>query len=506
MTTRSFVIQRATTGEILTRDGALRRSDREGPSWSLSAPGTASFTTAPHMREALASDGRPLFEPSNTIVTMLVDGEPEWRGLLVEPEFEGPQRTLTFDSLTAYPHGIIYLGDPYYGAKVDPADIMRLIWRHVQSYTSPASDLGVQVAGSTNLRIGSFSSQNKQDTLDAYNKANADWHAAIAVRNAAQKVLNGYRDTYSAKVAAVTAANRNRTAAQKTLTAAKAKKPKDQAAINAAQTAYNAADAAVTTAEGARDAQRRVVDAQVAVVAGKAAIVDQAEKTNSTTYAAKVAASKAAKDDGGAFTLLWWEAQDCGDTIASLSTDYSIEWYESHEWNADRSGFITTVNVASPRVGRRRTDLLFEQGRNIMTVLPVGASDDYANTMFGIGAGEGVGSIRRETAIDDGRIRRMGVNTAKDVKSSDALDTRNRAQLATRMQTREIGSIEVRGTRQVPIGSWQVGDDIRIDGIVPWIDPVKPVKLWHRVTAWQLTGENTATLTLRRSNAYSYGG
>ena len=78
-----------------------------------------------------------------------------------------------------------------------------------------------------------------------------------------------------------------------------------------------------------------------------------------------MAASKSEKDDGGAYTLLWWEAPDCGSTIDTLASDNFFDWVESHSWNADQSDVVTTIQIMYPRAGTRRTDLTFGVGTDV---------------------------------------------------------------------------------------------------------------------------------------------
>ena len=73
---------------------------------------------------------------------------------ILQPTKLDTGQTLALEAVgvSAYPHGIPYLGPEYKGVKVDPADCLRLIWQHLQSY--PDGDIGVEVVGTTPIRIG----------------------------------------------------------------------------------------------------------------------------------------------------------------------------------------------------------------------------------------------------------------------------------------------------------------------------------------------------------------
>lgn len=482
---RRYHVQRATTKEWLSRDMPLL--DTGDASKPLSKVGTATFACEPDIGQMPAADGLPMFDQWGSIITVETDGDQiPWRGIVTDMGWQGKTWTITADSMSTYPHGMVF-ESAYSGAEVDPADIVRLIWAHLQGF--PDGNLGVVVTGSTGLKVGSYSTQDKTDTAAAYKAANDAWHAGVAERNKRSAAETAARTVYSTKVAAVTAASKALTTARAT---------KDNTKIAAAQATLDAADAA-------RDAQRQVVDGLAAKTDEQAAIVKVLAQTNSDTYAAKVAASKAEKDDGGAVKLNWWEAPDCGQTIDTLASDYLFEWRERHTWkDAAKSDVLSEIVIAYPRFGRQRTDLYFEQGVNITVELSVEAEgDDFANNANGIGAGEGAGSIRRSTGVRDGRLRRVAIVTAKDAKTTKVLDARISKELRTHREVKEITSVHVIGTDQTPIGSWETGDDILLRGNLPHLGEIG---YWHRITDWKLTAENEADLTVARSDSFTYGG
>jgi hypothetical protein len=202
------------------------------------------------------------------------------------------------------------------------------------------------------------------------------------------------------------------------------------------------------------------------------------------------------------YTLDWWEAPDVGGEIDTLAAESNLDFTEHHRWSGDE--IASTVEVHYPRAGTRRTDLAFIQGDNVIEVVtPTFDGDDYANTVIGLGAGEGKGSVHRTTAVRDGRLRRTAVYTAKDVKDSARMDSFIRAELARRTTLLAIDSVTVTNHANAPIGSWALGDDVLIEAVVPWVGDVS---VWCRVVAWSLLDENTARLTLIRSDTFAYGG
>lgn len=201
------------------------------------------------------------------------------------------------------------------------------------------------------------------------------------------------------------------------------------------------------------------------------------------------------------YALVWWETSDCGREIETLSSDTPFDFTERHHWTGETVAH--SIEIGYPRLGRRREDLVFVQGDNVSEVVVVEQDgDDFANAVIGIGAGEGPLSVHRSTAVQDGRLRRTAVYTDKTLSDDARMDQRIADELTVRRQNTEIRSVTVTSHPNAVIGSWDLGDDVLIQAEVPWLGEVA---LWCRITAWSLKDENTAVLTLARSDSFRYG-
>lgn len=204
----------------------------------------------------------------------------------------------------------------------------------------------------------------------------------------------------------------------------------------------------------------------------------------------------------GPYELNWWSAPDCGSEIESLAKQTPFDFVEKHYWSGDtiKHEFV----IGYPRHGKRRTDLSFIQGDNIAKVVtPQIDGDDYANEVMGLGAGEGKGGLHRTTAVRDGRLRRSYVYSDKSVTAVARMDSLIKDQLQRRHISLDIQQVTVMDHPNARIGSWDLGDDILIQANLPWLGEIE---LWCRIVGWSLLSENTATLALKRSDAFTYGG
>lgn len=482
MTVWRYIAQRATTGELLDLEVPfLQQSEL---TWSLSAAGSFKGSVAPEIGKMTATDGRPLFEEWNTLLYAEADGEIRWGGIVISSEVNGGEWNIEAASFATYPSGMPYLGE-FYASQTDPADIIRHIWDHLQTFTR--GNLNVAVTGKTNVRVGSPSEAAASTATQAYTAAKAVYEAA--------------RDKYTALRAQATATSKeltqkraDKTAANAALTAAK--KTKDPAQIQAAQTNVNAAQNAIDLWQAAYDDQDASAKAQ-------AAVRDQAKAAMDSANAKKKTAVAAMKDDGGAYKLLWWEAPDCGSKIADLAKTTPLDYTEAHVWNADKTAITHTIQVQYPRAGRKRDDLAFVLGDNIIELpIPNSNGDEFANEVFGLGNGEGEAMVNTTTALDDGRLRRVNVFSSKGTKLVSTLQGQVRAELLKNLSNLTIDQIVVRDHPNAVIGSWALGDDILVQADVPWLGRLA---IWHRIVAWSLKSDSTATLKLERSDSFSYG-
>jgi hypothetical protein len=149
--TYRLIAQDILSGEFLDWD--LPLSDVE-VTYALSGPSEITGVFAPE-RANLNLAPRHAW---STWVHLEQDGLIRASGILQPTAIDGPTLKLSCSGPSAYPHGIPYLGD-YSRRNVDPLDVVREIWRHVQSY--PDSDLRVIIDDTTSRER--LATDEKQD-------------------------------------------------------------------------------------------------------------------------------------------------------------------------------------------------------------------------------------------------------------------------------------------------------------------------------------------------------
>lgn len=528
MTTWRYIAQRATTRQFL--DYEVPFLTRSELTWSLSAAGYLRGTVSPDSVNLKALDGRPLFEEWNTLIYAEADGQIRWGGIVISSQIasNGESWEVEVATFSTYPNGIPYLGN-YYGVQVDPADVARDIWSHIQGFDN--GDLGVTVTGSTGVRIGSPSEDRYKADKRTYEGRKAvyeterdSYNTLRAYATERGRVRSAFGDTKTSASKALSTAKRTLSAAKRALSAAKrtledAKKlkPPQPDKVAAAQAVVNTATADVAAkTQAVKDAQayydRRVDDYNDKVKSYKnadaaadaqAKVRDAAKKDMDNAKSVMDASKKIMDDDGGAYKIPWWDAVDCGDKIKSLADNTPFDYTETHEWNDDKTDVIHRINIQYPRAGRRRDDLVFIQGDNVIALpAPDSNGDSFANSIFALGAGEGSAMKRTTSAVNDGRLRRVEVVSSKNTKTMDDLRAIARSELLRSLANMTIDEIQVVNHPNARIGSWALGDDILVQADVPFLGRLA---IWHRIVSWSLTSDSTATLHLARTDSFTYG-
>lgn len=122
----------------------------------------------------LASDGAPLFTEWGTAIYAENDGVIRGGGIVTHSSFDGPTWTIECTGFTGYGRDMPYVGPGYAGVKVDPIDVMRIIWNYIQSQpggniglTFDPTDTGGKVTIGTELMQVQFDTQSGPVSFEA---------------------------------------------------------------------------------------------------------------------------------------------------------------------------------------------------------------------------------------------------------------------------------------------------------------------------------------------------
>lgn len=211
-------------------------------------------------------------------------------------------------------------------------------------------------------------------------------------------------------------------------------------------------------------------------------------------------------NDDKPYTLMWWEAPDCGQEINQLAQETPFDYVERQQWNADKTDVLHFIDIGFPRIGRMRDDLSFVQEENLVKAIgPEEVDDMYASQVVFMGKGEGRDIIRGYAGKPYGkRIRRVAIiddPTVDNVTRANALANR---EITRRQALQDVTEVEIDAYHpNARLGSFSVGDDIPLRATVPWIGDIYQ---WERILSYTYSPQTeTIRVSLRRSESFTYG-
>lgn len=129
----------------------------------LSGDSAINATIAPAYARLIGSDGQPILTEWGTGIYAENNGVVRAGGILTKSTFAGPQWSLEVTGFTGYGRDMPYTGSGWYGVQVDPLDVVRIIWSHIQS--QPGGNIGLELAYTkTPVKIGTDLKQVSFDT------------------------------------------------------------------------------------------------------------------------------------------------------------------------------------------------------------------------------------------------------------------------------------------------------------------------------------------------------
>ena len=190
--------------------------------------------------------------------------------------------------------------------------------------------------------------------------------------------------------------------------------------------------------------------------------------------------------------LAQYATEDLSKVFDDMLEAGSIDYVEKHE--AQDDGSIThRLDMASPRLGRRRTDVGFVVGVNVIEIPEVDLHvEDYLSEAVVWGAGEGEKMITAHARNDAAkRLRRVKVFQNKN--TGRQATARSAAELYLRRYSQDsaadVESLLVIDHPVAPLFSYELGDEVWLSGDSWWGGKLG---MWVRVLGITLDPEGQA--------------
>lgn len=436
-------------------------------------------------------DGRPILEEGGSAIwAESPDGEIRGGGIVTHSGFNGDgEWAIECTDLTATTDELPYTGANFF-VNVDPMDLFRFIWTHVQAQRN--SNLGITIDATTSpVRLGTDLVQYTDfDTEDDPSEDLEPAPADVAPPRYPTNTL--WRE---AAIKALKANGWNPDVVDEALKKWLQKDSRTEAG----------------TWEPLTEKERQIRDRSIEKIGWppnppspgkkKTLVVNIRPQMNPPvdgTIDPDPIPEKVATFQYDAFKLNWYETLDLSATLDDLAGDTPFDWHLTHRWEGDE--IRHHIRLGYPRLGRRREELRFVVGENIHTLPSVERDGtDYANEVLFLGAGEGSAIITgRAFRSDDGRIRKVVTISDPAVKTEAEANRRAETELAKRFNIENITEVVVTDHPHAPMGSVDLGDEILIEGDLGWIE----IEAWCRVIGRTMSPDNSnaQSLTLIRSD------
>lgn len=412
---------------------------------ALSGPQTMTATLSPDVASLETEDGQPLLTEWNTLVLAEADGVIRGGGILSQSTFTGSEWALTITGHYTHFSGASMTGTLSYGGdNTSGRDVNGPEASVGVSPIQTVADLVAQAQSRPNADLGITVTG---DTTSKYKYAY--WH--------------NVPDIYDYSPDATT-----------TITT-------DGAKTVGSFTFQN------VTITGTGYTKKRKTDSHGSAVA-------------KPTAAQQAKAGNIYFDD----YVYWYENPDIAELINSYATEAPFDFIEQIAWADDtKEDVVLSLRVGYPRLGRRRDDLAFVEGENVVIPTPLDSGGtDYVNAITALGSGDGKDQLRVQVSRDDGRLRREATITDTSITDTTKLKAWATDQLNLRSGLANLSQVIVRQHANAPIGSYDIGDDIPVDITSGW---AKDQRVWVRITEMSTEiATNLTTLTVKLSSSFSY--
>lgn len=195
---------------------------------------------------------------------------------------------------------------------------------------------------------------------------------------------------------------------------------------------------------------------------------------------------------------------DCGDYINKIARDVPFDYFEECEWNEDRTEVNKYLRLAYQDGGTLQSNLAFRLNENIFEAKSrIESEIEWTSDVIIRGWYPGKVYSKELTNADDFRYRRTVLEEDVNINSGERAEAWAGRQLTRRQIPSYWKSIIVNMYHpNAPFGSYDVGDTIRVQGVMPWVGNVDQL---HRIIAMSIDlSTNTAELSLMAEGAFNY--
>lgn len=200
------------------------------------------------------------------------------------------------------------------------------------------------------------------------------------------------------------------------------------------------------------------------------------------------------------------DMRDCGEYLNNLARDIPFDFVEHSTWNSTHTDIDLSIELGYPRLGTDQQAMVFRQGENALQMKAKPEVEiEYASDVIVKGwmPGKVYSSQFSNPAAD--RLRRVVKESDMNVNSKERAAVWAKRKLTRRQVPKYWEQVVVDEWHDsAPFGQWDVGDEMLVEGNMPWAGETERVSAKHKIVGWQRDGTGKATVMLKHSGAFNY--
>lgn len=418
---------------------------------------------------------RALVEWGSGIVAEQEGRDPVF-GIVDEISTDGDLLNVSAGGVSSYPTGMPWTGPQFSSTRVDPLDVVRLIWARLQSYED--GNLGVVVDP---VKSGTFLGKPEGKELTAAKQRQAYMQEQLDYTKEQAEGDAQLVEQYATKALAAAGLPKGGLLIRQTSAPSGDKRSKRNLWFKGNADGLTGGytwdgkkwvELPAAKFNAASDWFFQWVEQKEVLKDSKAML----SKTKTEFNEAKSKVSDLSDQKAEPYQLSWWETHDLGAVISDLAKETPFEYREETKWIGD-DGLSHRVVIGTPEFGVRREDLRLEIGVNVTAPPPL-IESEYASQVLVLGAGEGRSMLNASGYENRGRLRRTAVVERKDLNKLDRVQAQARNEISWRDAEWSFESLSLVDHPMCPYGSFDVGDYLYLTGDAGWAQ----IDQWVRVT------------------------
>jgi len=198
---------------------------------------------------------------------------------------------------------------------------------------------------------------------------------------------------------------------------------------------------------------------------------------------------------------------DCGEYIEKLARDIPFDYVEESGWNENRTAIKKGIRLGYPSGGTKQHGLAFRRGENVTVAAPKLESEvEWMSDIIIDGFFPGKTYSATISNYDPDRFRRVMNEMDLRIDSNERAAAWAKRKLTRRQFPYQYESLFIDPYHpNAPFGTFDVGDEILIEGNMPWVG--EGIKQWHRIMgmSWDETKKDGRLgLAVMAEGAFNY--